>query len=30
MPVEFIGFIGSRNQSETIVPTGPTVNPTYI
>lgn len=30
MPVEFIGFIGSRNQSETIPPSGPVVDLKHI
>lgn len=30
MPVEFIGYIGSRNQSEIIPPTGPSVDPKHI
>ncbi|NHN88834.1 LLM class flavin-dependent oxidoreductase [Acetobacter conturbans] len=30
MPVEFIGYIGSRNQSEIIPPSGPTVNAKHI
>ncbi|MBB2200596.1 LLM class flavin-dependent oxidoreductase [Gluconacetobacter tumulisoli] len=30
MPVEFIGFIGSRNQSETIPPTGPVIDLNHV
>ncbi|GAN87040.1 LLM class flavin-dependent oxidoreductase [Komagataeibacter intermedius] len=30
MPVEFIGYIGSRNQSETIPPAGPVVDLNHV
>ena len=30
MSVEFIGFIGNNNSSETIVRSGPVLDPTYI
>ncbi|MBV1836634.1 LLM class flavin-dependent oxidoreductase [Acetobacter estunensis] len=30
MPVEFIGFIGSRNHSEIVPPSGPVVDPKHI
>lgn len=30
MPIEFIGYIGNNNSSETIVRDGPVLNPTHI